>query len=108
MSNEEIINEVTQRITAQICPESIILFGSLARGEDREDSDIDLLIVWDEEGTLSNRERRLKLRRLIGTIDKPLDLLTCTSTELKRALTEPNSFTAQIVKEGRLVYGRLG
>jgi predicted nucleotidyltransferase len=64
LSNEEIINEVTQRITAQIRPESIILFGSLARGEAREDSDIDLLIVWDEEGTLSNRERRSKLRRL--------------------------------------------
>lgn len=105
MSNEELIKELTKKITASIHPESIILFGSVVRGEDGQDSDIDLLVVWDEESYLSNRERRLKLRRLIGDFDKPLDLLTCTSEELTQALAEPNSFTSQIVREGRVIYG---
>ena len=60
-----------------------------------------------EEDTLSNRERRLKLRHLIGNFDRPLDLLTCTSAELAEALAEPHSFTSQIVREGRIIYGRL-
>ena len=64
-------------------------------------------VVWNEEDTLSNRERRLILRRLIGDFEKPLDLLTCTSSELAKALAEPHSFTSQIVKEGRVIYGRL-
>ncbi len=107
MSNEELIKELTAKLTAGIHPESIILFGSMCRQEDQEDSDIDLLVVWNEEDTLSNRERRLILRRLIGDFEKPLDLLTCTSSELAKALAEPHSFTSQIVKEGRVIYGRL-
>ena len=107
MSNEELIKELTAKLTAGIHPESIILFGSMCQQEDHEDSDIDLLVVWNEEDTLSNRERRLILRRLIGDFEKPLDLLTCTSSELAKALAEPHSFTSQIVKEGRVIYGRL-
>lgn len=107
MSNEELIKDLTTKITAGIHPESIILFGSMGRQDNNDDSDIDLLVVWDEEAALSNRERRLKLRRLIGDFEKPLDLLTCTSTELAKALAEPHSFTSQIVREGRIIYGRL-
>ncbi|TCL75139.1 hypothetical protein EDC14_100370 [Hydrogenispora ethanolica] len=107
MGKEEIVCELTRRITTQIRPRTIILFGSVAKGLDNPESDLDLLVVWDEEKTLSNRERSLKLRRLIGMIDNPLDLMTCTTEELRKALAEPNSFTSQIVKEGRVVYGRL-
>lgn len=107
MTKEQSIQELTRRITARIHPESIILFGSTAKGENGPDSDIDLLVVWDEEKSLSNRERRLKLRRLLDYTDSPLDLLTCTSEELKKALAEPNSFTSQVVKEGKILYGRL-
>lgn len=59
-------------------------------------------MVWNEENTLSNRERSLKLRRLVGLIDTPVDVLTCNTQELQKALEEPNSFTSQIVKEGEL------
>lgn len=105
MGKEELIEGLTRRITAQIQPESIILYGSVAGGLDNDDSDIDLLVVWNEENTLSNRERSLKLRRLVGLIDTPLDVLTCNTQELQKALLEPNSFTSQIVKEGRVIYG---
>jgi predicted nucleotidyltransferase len=109
LNNEELIKELTTKITASIHPESIILFGSRSycHAENNDDSDIDLLVIWNEEDSLSNRERRLKLRHLIGDFDKPLDLLTYTSAELAKALTEPHSFTSQIVREGRIIYGRL-
>jgi predicted nucleotidyltransferase len=105
--DNELLRGLTQRITAQIHPESIIVFGSVAQGVDNEDSDLDLLVVWNDENILSNRERRIKLRRLIGMIDRPLDVLTCNTEELQRALREPHSFTSQIVKEGKVIYGRL-
>jgi uncharacterized protein len=107
MGKEQLLEELTRRITTQIQLESIILFGSVAKGLDNADSDIDLLVVWNEENTLSNRERSLKLRRLVGLIDTPVDVLTCNTQELQKALEEPNSFTSQIVKEGRVIYGRL-
>lgn len=107
MFKSDLIQELTHRITSQIHPKSIILFGSTAIGMDTPESDIDLLVIWDEEPGLSNRQRRLKLRHLIGDFNNPLDLLTYTSKEIAQALTNPNSFTSQIMKEGKVIYDRL-
>jgi uncharacterized protein len=107
VEKDHLVQDLKERIVNQVKPEGIILFGSVAQGVDNPDSDIDVLVIWDEEPDLSNRDRRLKLRRLIGDFNSPMDLLTYTSEELKKALSEPNSFTSQIVKEGRVIYGRL-
>lgn len=40
----EFVNRALQKYGADI--DSIILFGSVARGEAREDSDIDILVIW--------------------------------------------------------------
>jgi len=42
MRRDEIIEEMKRRLVEKFHPEAIILFGSSARGEAREDSDIDL------------------------------------------------------------------
>ncbi len=52
------------------------LFGSYARGEQREDSDIDIMLVLDKEahvGLFRLRSMRLKLQDLLN---KPVDLVT--------------------------------
>lgn len=40
----------TQRLVAHVAPERVILFGSMARGEARWDSDADILVVMPFEG----------------------------------------------------------
>jgi predicted nucleotidyltransferase len=107
MSKLEIAEIVKNRILENINPKSIVLFGSVAKGLDNSDSDIDLLVVWDEKKELSNAKRRVFLRKLIGIVDSPLDILTCTTEELKKALVDKNSFTSNIISEGELIYGRL-
>jgi uncharacterized protein len=107
MNQQQVVEEIKQRLLAQIKPESIILFGSNAKNQNTEDSDVDLLVVWDAPQGLTNIQRRLKLRDIIGLIDCPLDLLTCTTNELKQAITNPISFTAQVLKEGKIIYDRL-
>lgn len=81
------------------------MFGSLAKGLEHEDSDIDLLIIWDENKELPNAKRRIMLRKIIGFIESPLDILTCSSDEFAKALEDENSFTSRIVREGELIYG---
>ena len=52
------------------------LFGSYARGEQREDSDIDIMLVLDKEahvGLFRLSSMRLKLQDLLN---KPVDLVT--------------------------------
>ncbi|HNR30688.1 MAG TPA: nucleotidyltransferase domain-containing protein [Candidatus Hydrogenedentes bacterium] len=50
MVSMEEIQALADRIAAEFQPERIILFGSYARGNPTEDSDVDLLVVLPFEG----------------------------------------------------------
>jgi predicted nucleotidyltransferase len=45
-SVDEIVEEMTRRVVARFDPLQVILFGSRARGDADEDSDVDLLVVF--------------------------------------------------------------
>ena len=102
-----IINDIRNKLMSKIQPKSIILFGSFAKGTENDDSDIDLLVVWDEQKNISNVKRRILLRKIIGITESPVDILTCSSDELNIALADEYSFTSQIIKEGEVIYDRL-
>lgn len=77
----------------------VILFGSLARGEVREDTDIDLLVIL--ETPLPRMKRR---RMLYESLDyhEPLDLWVLTPTEWEKAQKEM-PFFQEVAKEGRVL-----
>jgi hypothetical protein len=50
------------------------LFGSAARGEDRPDSDIDLLVDFDEDSSLFDLMRMS--RELEAMFDRPVDVVS--------------------------------
>jgi predicted nucleotidyltransferase len=63
-SNEEVLLlQLVQTIINEVAPETIILFGSRARGDARADSDVDLLIVQTEPFS-PQRSRRKEAARL--------------------------------------------
>ncbi len=65
----EDLDWLVRRIRDGYEPEKIILFGSLARGEDHDWSDIDLIVVKDTEASYGERIKALTplLRdRLVG------------------------------------------
>ena len=55
------------KIARDVAPQRIILFGSLARGEATESSDLDLFVVQDSAA--SNREVRRRIESLLGEAD---------------------------------------
>ena len=67
----EALEAFTQSLVERFAPEKIILFGSLARGEARWDSDADILVVMPFEG--SSFERRLEMLE-VGNPSFPVDL----------------------------------
>ena len=97
------MQNITRRIVDFCQPERVILFGSSARGEVRHDSDVDLLVVWDADPSLSDPQRYFSLRKAIGSVPVPLDLLTYTPAEFQKATQDPKSFTAQVTKEGKIL-----
>jgi len=93
---EEFVRRVLERYRDKI--DSIILFGSVARGEAKEDSDIDVLIVVKNED--------FKLRRaLIGVA---FDILLETGNDISVKVLSKNefedrrdfSFLRNIISEG--------
>ena len=84
-------------------PQAIILFGSAARGEMTEDSDLDILVIKKTKKSFTDRMR--DMRSMIRT-STPLDIIVLTPQEAK-SLPKKNSFFAQILEEGKLLYGRI-
>jgi len=48
MTAQAAIDEIVDRIAARFSPERIILFGSHARGDAREGSDLDVMVFFRE------------------------------------------------------------
>jgi predicted nucleotidyltransferase len=65
--------QTIKRIATTYHPRRVILFGSQARGDADPDSDVDLLVVFDDER--DGRERRVGIRRLLGDAPFAKDVL---------------------------------
>ena len=84
----------------------IILFGSMARGENLPNSDIDLCVLTP----ITDRrpiDITIDLRKAIRKLQKTsLDLLTYHQDEFAYHAARPTSFEHEIDKEGVVVYER--
>ncbi|AEJ40210.1 hypothetical protein TPY_2030 [Sulfobacillus acidophilus TPY] len=74
----------------------VILFGSLARGQARKHSDIDLAVVWYTD--LPPLERAAALYRRLGPLSVPVDIIVLTPEEADPARLI--QFGQSIFKEG--------
>ena len=83
-------------------PEKIILFGSLARGEADEVSDIDVIVIYQSDKGLLDRMKELYMS---WSIPKAVDILAYTPAEFDKMMNE-SSFVADAVKEGEVLYER--
>lgn len=95
--------EVVQQIVDAIDPERVILFGSMARGDVHEDSDLDLLIVKETDQPFLHRIDDVLM---VLDTDVPVEPLVYTPSELERLRDEGRDFIATILEEGRVVYER--
>jgi predicted nucleotidyltransferase len=84
----------------------VILFGSYAWGQPVEDSDIDLVVVLDEDRmpqTYQDRmANRLRVRRALDAVnrDYALDLLVYTVPEWRMFRESGSSFAKEILSRG--------
>lgn len=78
--------------------ERVILYGSFARGSQREDSDIDLLVVSSDFQKMNLRERLEVLGMAAARIMKPIEAQGYTPEETETALRP--SFLKEILEAG--------
>lgn len=82
----------------------VILFGSVARGDTREWSDIDLLVIKNGDDAPACR-RSGRARRAMGEAARgvSLDVLVNTEEELRAEIERGNYFYEDIVEEGIVI-----
>jgi len=106
--SEQLVRQMVQAIVEEVGPHRIYLFGSLAMGKRKADSDVDLLIVEDRTfGPDRNRWSELKrIRRILRRFRIPKDILVYSRDEFERWEDSVNHVVAHAVKEGKLLYER--
>lgn len=92
MEIEKIIKEAVEKIRDSDSVHSIILFGSVAKGEERKGSDIDLCIVEKNREKIDLAEK-LKMNRQLPE-----------KVELSFFHDIPLDIRSRIFKEGRVLY----
>ena len=101
-NTEATIRRMAARIAEQFHPEKIILFGSLARGEETEDSDVDLLVIVRE--VEDRRALRIAMRRALNGMGLPKDVVVLTTDEFETKRRIPGTIAYPADKEGRVLY----
>ncbi|MCL2154894.1 MAG: nucleotidyltransferase domain-containing protein [Leptospirales bacterium] len=102
LDKETVINAVERyadAVTKEFSPNSIILYGSYARGTANEDSDIDVAVIFDGfSGDWLKTSNRLW--RLTEDISLYIEPVLLDSTEDK------SGFVKNIYKTGRIIYNK--
>ena len=93
------------QLAVALDPIEVILFGSVARGEDGPDSDIDLLVVLDEVEPSDKRKLMAAARRAI-TVAAPFDILVTDPAEIAARRDHVGSILYWPLREGKSVYPR--
>ena len=104
--NEHIKNEIVRRITEKCNVDNIILFGSYANGNPNKYSDIDLLIILNQQGFLKSFREKIQKKGIISSAlldlmkKYPIDLLVYTKDEWKKLLAINSQFHKDINNSG--------
>lgn len=97
------LEQVTNRISTNYCPEKIILFGSAAKGNINNSSDLDLLIV--KNTTRNPWDRILDVDKYIEH-NLALDILVYTPNEIKKRIEINDFFIKDIMNNGKVLYAK--
>ncbi|MFQ5455844.1 MAG: nucleotidyltransferase domain-containing protein [Nitrospirota bacterium] len=102
MFKEEEIKEIINKIKDFSDPEKILLFGSYAKRNPSDASDIDILIIKLSDEPFHKRAR--KIRAIFRESGIPLDILVYTPEEIERLKNIKGNMVNETLKSGVVVY----
>jgi len=102
--NRRQVEEIAAEIVEKFNPVRIVLFGSHARGEAKDDSDIDLFV--EMESDRRPPERAIEVNAVFGLRPWPLDVVVYTPAEVARLRKIRGTLLSVIEDEGEVLYER--
>ncbi len=105
---DAIIDQMVQALVDEADPDQVILFGSRARGDSREHSDVDLIVVEAEPfGPGRSRHKEMvRLRQALRPFRVPVDVLVYSRDDVDYWRDSLNYVLARALREGTVLYER--
>jgi len=98
--------EITRRLVLAFQPERIYLFGSVARGEGKPDSDYDILVLVQETSGEPLYRLSQRAHELLWGLGVSADILVWPIELFHRRAHLRASLPARVLREGKLLYAR--
>ncbi|HEY8687407.1 MAG TPA: nucleotidyltransferase domain-containing protein [Chloroflexota bacterium] len=96
------LDAVARLLVAAANPESVILFGSYARGDYTKDSDLDLLVILP---TVEDRiEEMARLRMALWDVPMAIDVVVFSRDEVEERQNLRGTMLFHAVREGQVLY----
>ncbi|MDH7514219.1 MAG: nucleotidyltransferase domain-containing protein [Clostridiales bacterium] len=101
----ENIEKYKERVVQRLNPEAVILFGSFARQDVNEGSDVDIIVIASFKEPFLDRIKLLL--DLNDELKLPLEPVGYTSREFTRMRKEGNRFILEVIDSGKILYGKI-
>jgi predicted nucleotidyltransferase len=102
MISEKIIQQAVDRLVAASNPSKVILFGSYARGDATEDSDLDLMVIEPEVSDKCGE--MVRLRQALRPLRIPVDVLVYSQDYVDEWGHLPGTALYWALTEGRVLH----
>jgi predicted nucleotidyltransferase len=96
------VSEVTRRIVALARPRRVLLFGSGARGQLGQDSDLDFLVIVP--APVHRRHLEQQIYHNLHGIGTPVDVVVATEEDIARFGDHIGMIYRSAIREGVVVY----
>lgn len=96
------IEEAVRRLIREAHPRKIILFGSHARGNHHDESDLDFLVVLTE--VTDRRAEMVRLQACLSGLGVPVDVLVFSESQIEKWGDVPGAILYPALREGILLY----
>lgn len=100
--DENLIDEIVDRILAVTQAERIIIFGSAATGKMTRDSDIDLLVLQSAPG--NPRQESVRVRRALSGLGYPFDIMVMATERFEESKEVIGGIAFPANKYGKVIY----
>ena len=102
MISKESINRAVDIVVKAAHPNAVILFGSYARGNAGEESDIDLCVV--EDALPDKHAEAVRLRRALSPLRIPVDVVVHSAQTVREWGEVSGTLINNVLREGKILY----
>jgi predicted nucleotidyltransferase len=100
----EWVSEAVARLVAACDPHAVVLFGSVARGDDGPNSDIDLLVIVDDATDLHAAAKAAV--RAVADVPPEVDPVVVSRAAAEAYRDSAGTIIRPALREGRVVFRR--